>query len=95
MTAYVIVDISILDPVGYEKYKQLAPASIASYGGKYLARGGPNQILEGDWMPARLVILEFPDAQQAKSWLNSEEYAPARELRHRYASTNMVLVEGV
>ena len=95
MTAYVIVDISVLDPIGYEKYKQLAPSSIASYGGKYLARGGANETLEGDWVPARLVILEFPDAQHARSWLTSKEYAPARDLRHRYASTNMVLVEGV
>jgi len=94
MTAYVIVDIEVTDPAGYEEYKKLAPAAVKLFGGKYLARGGPNETLEGDWRANRLVILEFPSAAQAKSWLNSPEYAPARALRHKHARTNMVVVEG-
>jgi len=94
MTAYVIVDIAVLDPAGYEEYKKLAPAAVKLFGGKYLARGGPNETLEGDWRANRLVILEFPNVEQAKTWLNSPEYAPARALRHKYAKTNMVVVEG-
>jgi uncharacterized protein (DUF1330 family) len=68
---------------------------VSLYGGKYIARGGQNETLEGEWQAKRLVILEFSDAEQAKKWLNSEEYAPARALRHKYAKTNMVVVEGV
>jgi uncharacterized protein (DUF1330 family) len=64
------------------------------YGGKYLARGGPNEILEGNWKANRLVILEFENTAKAKAWLNSPEYLPARNLRHKYARTNMVVVEG-
>lgn len=94
MTAYVIVDIEVLDPAGYEEYKGLAPAAVKLYGGKYIARGGQNETLEGDWHAKRLVILEFPTVDQAKTWLNSPEYAPARALRHKYARTNMVVVEG-
>jgi uncharacterized protein (DUF1330 family) len=94
MTAYVIVDIEVLDPAGYEEYKKLAPAAVKLFGGKYLARGGPNETLEGDWRANRLVILEFPTIEQAKAWLNSPEYTPARALRHKYAKTNMVVVEG-
>jgi uncharacterized protein (DUF1330 family) len=94
MSAYVIVDIEIIDPAGYEEYKRLAPAAIQLYGGKYIARGGPNETLEGDWKANRLVILEFESVERAKAWLNSPEYAPARALRHRYAHTNMVVVEG-
>ncbi|PJH74626.1 MAG: DUF1330 domain-containing protein [Anaerolineae bacterium CG_4_9_14_0_8_um_filter_58_9] len=94
MTAYVIVDIKVLDPAGYEEYKKLAPAAVKLFGGKYLARGGLNETLEGDWRANRLVILEFPTVEQAKAWLNSPEYAPARALRHKYAKTNMVVVEG-
>jgi uncharacterized protein (DUF1330 family) len=94
MTAYVIVDIEVLDPAGYEEYKKLAPAAVKLFGGKYLARGGLNETLEGDWRANRLVILEFPTVEQAKAWLNSPEYAPARALRHKYAKTNMVVVEG-
>ncbi|MGB9641172.1 MAG: DUF1330 domain-containing protein [Anaerolineales bacterium] len=95
MPAYVIVDITVTDPQGYEEYKRLAPAAVALYGGKYLARGGNCETLEGDWQPQRLVILEFENMEKAKAWLNSAEYRPARALRHRYARSNMVVVEGV
>ena len=94
MTAYVIVDIEVTDPEGYKEYAKLAPAAVKLYGGKYLARGGATETLEGDWQAKRLVILEFESSEQAKAWLNSEEYAPARALRHKYANTNMVVVEG-
>jgi uncharacterized protein (DUF1330 family) len=94
MTAYVIVDIDITDPEGYKEYVKLAPEAVKLYGGKYLARGGPNETLEGDWHAKRLVILEFESVVQAKAWLNSEEYAPARALRYKYARTNMTIVEG-
>ena len=95
MSAYVIVDIDVADPVGYSDYKELAPAAVALYGGKYIARGGKSENLEGDWPISRLVILEFPSMDLAKAWLNSPEYAPARALRHKYASSKMVVVEGI
>ena len=95
MTAYVIVDIEVTDPEGYKEYAQMAPETVTLYGGKYIARGGHNETLEGDWQAKRLVILEFPSVEQAKSWVNSSEYAPARKLRHQYARSNMVVVEGV
>lgn len=95
MPAYVIVDIEVTDPDGYEAYKQMAPPTLAIYAGKYLARGGATAVLEGGWTPSRLVILELPDGAHARQWLDSPEYAPARALRHRTARTNMVLLEGV
>ncbi len=95
MSAYVIVDIEVTDPVGYEEYKRLAAPTVAQYGGKYLARGGATEVLEGEWQPKRLVILEFENMERAKAWVNSTEYQPARELRHRYARSNMVVVAGV
>lgn len=94
MTAYVIVDIEVTDPEGYKEYVKMAPEAVKLYGGKYIARGGATETLEGSWQAKRLVILEFPSAEQAKNWLNSPEYAPARALRHQYARTNMVVVEG-
>ena len=94
MTAYVIVDIEVTDPEGYKEYVKLAPEAVKLYGGKYIARGGQTETLEGDWQAKRLVILEFPSVEHAKRWLDSPEYAPARALRHQYARTNMVVVEG-
>ena len=94
MTAYVIVDIEVTDPAGYEEYKRLAPAAVAACGGQYLARGGTVAILEGSWIPKRLVILEFESAARARQWLDSPEYSAARLLRHKTARTNMVVIEG-
>jgi uncharacterized protein (DUF1330 family) len=95
MTAYVIVDINVTDPVRYEDYKRLAAPTVELYGGKYIARGGKSETLEGDWSPTRLVILQFDTSEQAKSWLNSTEYSEARALRHATAISNMVVIEGV
>lgn len=95
MTAYVIVDIEVTDPAGYEEYKKLAAPTVAAHGGKYIVRGGAVETLEGDWAIHRLVILEFESVARAKQWLNSPEYAPARQLRHKYARSKMIVVEGV
>jgi uncharacterized protein (DUF1330 family) len=95
MSAYVIVDVEVIDPAGYEEYKKLSPGTVKLYGGTFLARGGPAETLEGDWKPDRLVILEFENSEKARAWVNSPEYAPARALRHRYATSRMVVVEGV
>jgi uncharacterized protein (DUF1330 family) len=95
MAAYIVVEITIHDPANYDQYKEMAPPSIAQYGGRYLVRGGATTTLEGTWGPSRLVILEFPDAEQARAWWSSEEYAEAKALRQASARTQMLLVEGL
>ena len=95
MSAYVIVDIEVTDPVGYEEYKVLAAPTVAAYGGRYVVRGGAAAVLEGDWVPRRLVVLEFESADQARRWWDSPEYAAARAIRQRTARTNMVVVAGM
>jgi uncharacterized protein (DUF1330 family) len=94
MAAYVIVDIEVLDPVRYEDYKKLAAPAVAACGGKYLVRGGATETLEGEWVPRRLVILEFESVEQARAWWASPEYSEAKGLRQQTATTNMILVEG-
>ncbi|NJD68005.1 MAG: DUF1330 domain-containing protein [Candidatus Methylomirabilota bacterium] len=94
MPAYMILDIEITDPVVFERYRQLAPPALAVYGGKYLARGGRTETLEGEWAPNRLVILEFPDIDHAEQWLESPEYREARALRRQSAKSNIVVIEG-
>jgi uncharacterized protein (DUF1330 family) len=94
MSAYILVDITITDPIGYEVYKPQAAASIAAFGGRYLARGGATEVLEGDWQPQRLVLLEFPDTPTAKAWLESDDYRGPRALRQATSTANMVLIAG-
>ena len=95
MPAYVAVEIDIHDPATYERYKELAPPSIVAYGGRYIARGGKTDTLEGAWKPARFVLLEFPTAERARAWWGSPEYAEAKRLRQASATTDMILVEGL
>ena len=95
MAGYVIVEIEVTDPVGYEEYKNLAGACVEKYGGKYVVRGDATETLEGDWQPKRIVILEFETVERAKEWLNSPEYREPRKMRHRTAKTNMIVVEGL
>jgi uncharacterized protein (DUF1330 family) len=94
MPAYVIVETELHDAEQYERYKAAAPASIEKYGGRYLARGGALEVLEGDWQPPRVVILEFDDLETAKRWYRSPEYQEAKQLREGAATMRMVAAEG-
>jgi uncharacterized protein (DUF1330 family) len=95
MAAYIIVEIDVQDATAYDEYRRLAPPSIAQYGGRYIVRGGKTVTLEGDWIPQRIVVLEFPDMERACAWQASPEYAPAKAIRERCASARMIAVEGM
>jgi uncharacterized protein (DUF1330 family) len=95
MPAYVLVEIEVRDPVAYERYKTMAQDSIAAFGGRYLVRGGPVEVLEGARVPKRIVVLEFPNAARAKAWWSSAEYAPGKALRQDCARTEMFLLAGM
>lgn len=95
MAVYVIADLEVTDPSGFDEYRQKVPATIAAHGGRYLARGGATEVLEGDWSPGRCVVIEFPDMTHFRDWWSSPGYAPLRELRQRTARTNLVVTRGV
>ena len=95
MAAYLIVESEIHDPEGFEEYRKLAPATVAEFGGRYLARGGAVQSLEGEWAPPRLTVLEFPSVEQLNKWYDSPGYKAAREVRKGKATFQMVSVEDV
>ena len=93
--AYIVVETDIHDPEQYELYKRASPAAVAAGGGRFIARGGELAVLEGDWQPRRLVLLEFPDLEAAKRFYESPEYQEAKRLREGAAGLNMVAVEGL
>ena len=95
MAAYLIVDVEVKDPAGYERYRAGLPALIRKHGGEYLVRGGHLEVIEGTWRPKRVVVLKFPDRQSAQAFIDDPEYRPLKELRHRAAQTDLVLVDGV
>jgi uncharacterized protein (DUF1330 family) len=95
MKAYIIVDVTITDPVRYEEYKKITPASLESFEGRFVVRGGAVETIEGRWKPGRLVVIEFPSVEKAKAWWSSPVYAPAKAIRQSASITEMILVEGV
>ena len=94
MKAYIIVDVKITNPTLYDDYRKLTLASLEPYEGKFIVRGGKTETLEGNWDPGRIVILEFPSLEKAKTWWSSPEYTPAKAIRQAAAETKMIVVEG-
>lgn len=95
MPAYVIAHIDVKDPVRYEDYKKMSPISIGKFGGRFIARGGKVESLEGTWQPKRLVIVEFPSVEVARQWWASDDYADAKALRQATSTGDMIIVEGL
>ena len=94
MTAYVIADITVTNPDGYAPYRPLAGASVAQHGGRFVARGGAVETLEGGWNPARVVIIEFPSMDAARKWYHSPEYQDALRIRLANSTGKVILTEG-
>jgi len=94
MPAYLVIIITVTQPEKFENYRKLAGPAVARYGGKYLVRGGARTVLEGKFDGNRLVVVEFPSSEDARTFYNSSEYQAARNERVGAAEFDMVLVEG-
>ncbi|MGH3815147.1 MAG: DUF1330 domain-containing protein [Pseudonocardiaceae bacterium] len=94
MNAYVIVEVEVDDPVGYQEYRSLAAASVTRHGGRYVARGGQMETFEGQWS-GRVVVLEFESLDAARAWYHSDDYQQALPLRLRASRGRMIAVEGL
>jgi len=95
MTALIIVEVRITEPAKFEEYRKLVPATLEPYGGRFLARGGRVETLEGGWDPKRIVVIEFPTLERARAWWASEEYRIPKQMRMESAETRMIVVESV
>lgn len=95
MPAYVVANIEVTDPAGYEEYRKGVAATIQQYGGRFLVRGGATELLEGSFVPKRIVILEFESVERAKQWYDSPEYRPLLALRKRASRGDLFLANGV
>jgi uncharacterized protein (DUF1330 family) len=94
VAAYVIADVEITDPERYKDYTAHTPESIARHGGRWVVRGGKTQVLEGDWDPGRIVVIEFPSVDAALEWFNSEHYQELAEIRREASSARILVAEG-
>jgi len=94
MPAYIVGDVTVTDPDRYKDYTVHTEDTLRPFGGRFIARGGPSEVLEGDWRPGRLVVIEFPSAQAARDWYASDDYAAILPIRHEASTGSLVLVEG-
>lgn len=91
MSSHIVAEINWSEPSKIEEYSQIAYPAVIAAGGRFIA-GGTAEVLEGDWKPRLVVVIEFPSTEAAKKWLESPEYRPARMIRQKYAQTNMILL---
>lgn len=95
MKAYWIAQVDVNDPQQYTQYTQRGPAAFKLYGGRFLARGGRSEAVEGKATPQRTVIIEFDSYDQAVACYNSPEYQDAMSYRAGAAKAEIVIVEGI
>jgi uncharacterized protein (DUF1330 family) len=95
MAAYFISDASVKNVEALGMFRARAAASISRYGGRYLARAGFVEPVEGTWTPSATIIIEFPDLERARTWYRAAEYASALSVRDDAISRHMILVEGM
>ena len=92
---YVVFDVDVRDALRYGEYMAHVLPQIEAAGGKYLARGGPHTVYEGDWSPYRLVLLEFPSRAAFEGFYHSPAYQDLHALRDEVSYARMVGVEGL
>ena len=95
MPAYIIADIEITDPDRYTGYTKTVGATVAQYGGRFLARGGRAEKLDGAREPGRIVVIEFPSVERARAWWDSDEYRGLKAIRRSASVGELIMVEGV
>src|ERR1700746_2594900 len=95
MSAYVISELEVRDPVAIETYRTIAAKSIAQYGGRYLVRGGAAEVAEGGPPVKIIVVVEFPSVELLREWYASPEYAEALKVRRTALDRRLIFVEGM
>ena len=94
MPAYVIAVVDVNDPERYRDYTARTPDSIARHGGRWVVRGGSTRVLEGDWDPGRIVVIEFPSVEAALAWFESDDYQELAAIRRDASTARILVAEG-
>ena len=95
MVAYMLVDNRVLDQEDFKEYIEKIPQVVASYGGRFPVRGGAIQVIEGDYTPERIVVIEFDSLEQANAYTSSPEYLELSVIRNRSTRTSTIIVDDV
>lgn len=91
---YLVASIEVRDAAKFDAYRRQVPAVIAAFGGRYVVRGAPLDVVEGSLPFARMVVVEFPSLIGARRFYESAEYAPLLKLRVDSTHSSVAFVEG-
>ncbi len=94
MKAYLVLDLAIHDFPGFRPYIAAIPAFIARHGGRYIVQGVEATVMEGDWKPERMVVIEFPSREAAEAFLSDPDCQSLFRIRHETTTSRLVLVDG-
>ncbi len=94
MNGFVVIDTEVIDQEAFAEFVVRIPEAMIANGGRFVVRGGRSEVVEGDWNPQRLVIMEFDSYDAARAFINSAEYVALDELRHRAVKSRVVVTEG-
>ena len=95
VAGYALIDVEITDQAAFAQFSDRAPAIVEAHGGRFLVRGGATEVVQGDWTPHRVVVIEFDSVERAKSWWSSPAHAELRAMADRCSNTTTTIVEGV
>ena len=96
MAGYLLVlDHEIKDEALFAEFLKSVGDNMESFGGKYLVKGGRHMVMDGQWAPVRIALVEFESANGARRWLDSQEYAALGETRRWAAEATVIVLEGV
>jgi uncharacterized protein (DUF1330 family) len=94
MKAYLVLDLTVRDLPGFMPYVAAIPAFIEKHGGRYIVQGAQPTVMEGDWSPERLVVIEFPARENATAFLADPDCQDLFRVRHQTTTSKLVLVDG-
>lgn len=94
MNAYLILDLSVNDLEMFKEYIEEIPVFIQNHDGRYIVQGVEPEIMEGNWKPERVVVIEFPSKEKAKEFLNDPDAQPLFKIRHKSTTSKLILAEG-
>jgi uncharacterized protein (DUF1330 family) len=93
--AFLICDVTVKDRERLGEYLRLSQHTLEPYGGVFHVQAGAVEVIEGDWDPSVVVVVEFPSMEQAKQWYESADYAPALRVKPDALERNMIVVEAL
>lgn len=94
MKAYLILDFTIINISAFMEYVEKISAYLQKHQGKYLVEGVTPEVIEGDWNPKTIVVLEFATQENANDFLSDPEVKALFEIRHNNTKSNLILVNG-